>query len=102
MVVFAVRLDTFERGEETSVFYVGSNDTAELEGIRRHILATFKTLPIAGEYIHRDAFDPGREVWAKTCSLPFDTSVRRDCQRCLQSRPDWMPGQRDGTFFLAT
>ncbi len=57
VVVFAVRLDTFERGEETSVFYVGSNDTAELEGIRRHILATFKTLPIAGEYIHRDAFD---------------------------------------------
>jgi D-lactate dehydrogenase len=55
--LFAVRLDTFPKEAETKVFYIGSNDPAELNAIRRHILATFPSLPIAGEYIHRDAFD---------------------------------------------
>lgn len=57
LAVFAVRLDTFEAETETAVFYIGTNDAAELTEIRRHILANFKTLPIAGEYIHRDAYD---------------------------------------------
>ena len=39
------------------VFYIGTNDPDELTEIRRHILASFETLPIAGEYIHRDAYD---------------------------------------------
>jgi D-lactate dehydrogenase len=55
--VFAVRLDTFEAETETAVFYVGTNDPGELTAIRRHILARFDNLPIAGEYIHRDAYD---------------------------------------------
>lgn len=57
LAVFAVRLDTFEAETATKVFYVGTNDTAELTAIRRHMLATFASLPIAGEYIHRDAYD---------------------------------------------
>ncbi len=57
LAVFAVRLDTFEAEKETAVFYVGTNDPDELTEIRRHILARFETLPIAGEYIHRDAYD---------------------------------------------
>lgn len=57
LAVFAVRLDTFEAERETAVFYVGSNDPDELTAIRRHILARFEHLPIAGEYIHRDAYD---------------------------------------------
>ena len=57
LAVFAVRLDTFEAEKETAVFYIGANDPDELTGIRRHILASFETLPIAGEYIHRDAYD---------------------------------------------
>lgn len=57
LAVFAVRLDTFEAETETAVFYIGTNDSAELTQIRRHILTKFKTLPIAGEYIHRDAYD---------------------------------------------
>ncbi|WP_289016292.1 D-lactate dehydrogenase [uncultured Methylobacterium sp.] len=57
LAVFAVRLDTFEAETETAVFYIGTNDPAELTEIRRHILANFKTLPIAGEYIHREAYD---------------------------------------------
>lgn len=57
LAVFAVRLDTFAAEKESAVFYVGSNDPAELTAIRRHMLASFESLPIAGEYIHRDAYD---------------------------------------------
>jgi D-lactate dehydrogenase len=57
LAVFAVRLDTFEAEKETAVFYIGANDPDELTEIRRHILASFESLPIAGEYIHRDAYD---------------------------------------------
>lgn len=57
LAVFAVRLDTFEAEPDTAVFYIGTNDPAELTTIRRHILGEFESLPIAGEYIHRDAYD---------------------------------------------
>ena len=56
VMIFAVRLDTFARDERTAVFYIGSNDTGEIEGVRRHMLAHFKSLPVSGEYIHRDAY----------------------------------------------
>jgi D-lactate dehydrogenase (quinone) len=57
VILFAVRLDTFAKDETAAVFYVGSNSAAELESIRRHVLTTFESLPIAGEYIHRGAFN---------------------------------------------
>ncbi len=57
LAVFALRLDTFAAEEETQVFYIGSNDPAELESIRRDILGGFENLPIAGEYMHRSAYD---------------------------------------------
>ena len=57
VMMFAVRLDTFPKDEQTAVFYIGTNKPDELEQIRRHILGTFKNLPVAGEYIHRDAFN---------------------------------------------
>ncbi|MDE1180400.1 D-lactate dehydrogenase [Paraburkholderia sp.] len=57
LMVFAVRLDTFAAEQGAKVFYIGTNDTDVLTGIRRHALANFTHLPIAGEYIHRDAFD---------------------------------------------
>lgn len=55
--VFAVRLDTFEK-IPSRVFYIGTNDPDELTDIRRHLLSLPK-LPIAGEYIHRTAYDIG-------------------------------------------
>ena len=58
LAVFAVRLDTFEK-EASSVFYIGSNDPDDLTAVRRHLLTAFERLPIAGEYLHRDAFDIG-------------------------------------------
>jgi len=57
LCVFAVRLDTFPSSGPSKVFYVGSNDFMELTNIRRHILSSFETLPMAGEYLHRDAYD---------------------------------------------
>ncbi|MCM8730271.1 D-lactate dehydrogenase [Hephaestia sp. GCM10023244] len=57
MMVFAVRLDTFEAEPQSQTFYVGCNDPADLGKLRRLILTECASLPIAGEYIHRDAFD---------------------------------------------
>ncbi|MGI2033595.1 D-lactate dehydrogenase [Rhizobium panacihumi] len=57
LAVFALRLDTFAADEETQIFYIGSNDPTELETIRRDILGGFTNLPIAGEYMHRSAYD---------------------------------------------
>jgi D-lactate dehydrogenase len=62
--VFAIRLDTFAVAEQEKVFYIGTRDPAELQAIRRNILANFKTLPIAGEYMHNDAFRAA-QVWGK-------------------------------------
>ncbi len=56
LIVFAVRLDTFPAARDTAVFYIGSNRTDTLEKVRRHLLTAFDELPIAGEYMHRDAF----------------------------------------------
>jgi D-lactate dehydrogenase len=57
LCVFAVRLDTFPSSGPSKVFYIGSNDYMELTQIRRHILSSFETLPVAGEYLHKDAYD---------------------------------------------
>jgi D-lactate dehydrogenase len=57
LAVFAVRLDTFPAERDAVVFYVGTNDTGELTRLRRDMLGTLKTLPIAGEYMHRTAYD---------------------------------------------
>ncbi|WP_201864713.1 D-lactate dehydrogenase [Microvirga soli] len=57
LAVFAVRLDTFPADAATKVFYIGTNSVDELTEIRRQILGTFENLPVAGEYVHRTAFD---------------------------------------------
>jgi D-lactate dehydrogenase (quinone) len=57
LMVFAVRLDTFPIEKNAKVFYIGTNEPDELTDIRRHALQDFVHLPIAGEYLHRDAFD---------------------------------------------
>lgn len=64
LMVFAVRLDTFPQEKKTAVFYIGTNDINELTDIRRAALADFQSLPVSGEYIHRDAFNIA-EVYGK-------------------------------------
>ncbi|WP_426052004.1 D-lactate dehydrogenase [Brevundimonas sp. SL161] len=60
VMVFAVRLDTFEKSKETATFYIGASDPATLTRIRRDILGGFTTLPVAAEYMHRDCYDIAR------------------------------------------
>jgi D-lactate dehydrogenase len=68
LIVFAVRLDTFPREAGTATFYIGTNDPMRLTDLRRTILGGFAALPIAGEYLHRTAFDIadlyGKDVFA--------------------------------------
>lgn len=61
LAVFALRLDTFEADKETQVFYIGTNDAAELAAIRRHMLSKFSNLPIQGEYFDKDAYGTTRK-----------------------------------------
>lgn len=58
--VFAVRLDSFEK-TPSQVFYIGTQHQDDLTEIRRYLLSQLPRLPIAGEYIHRDAYDIGAE-----------------------------------------
>lgn len=75
LIVFAVRLDTFARAAETKTFYIGTNDPDELTAVRRALLAQPK-LPIAGEYMHRTAFDIadvyGKDVFLAVRALGTD------------------------------
>ncbi len=71
LCLFAVRLDTYAK-EASSVFYIGSNDADDLSAVRRHLLTHLPRLPIAGEYIHRTAFDIG-EKYGKDTFLVINT-----------------------------
>ncbi len=57
LAVFAVRLDTYPKNDREQVFYVGTNNPADLTALRRHMLAEFETLPVSAEYMHREIFD---------------------------------------------
>ena len=48
IMLFAVRLDTFANDRDTRVFYIGTNDPAELTALRRAILGSLANLPAAG------------------------------------------------------
>ncbi|MCU4307302.1 D-lactate dehydrogenase [Acinetobacter radioresistens] len=63
--VFAVRLDTFEK-LPSQVFYIGTNSQDDLTAIRRYLLTQLPRLPIAGEYIHRVAYDIGEKYGKDT------------------------------------
>lgn len=88
LCLFAVRLDTFPK-EPSSVFYIGSNDPHDLTEVRRHLLAHLPRLPIAGEYIHRTAFDIG-EKYGKDTFLVIDKfgTAKVPAAFALKSRVD--------------
>ena len=71
LILFAVRLDTFQMEKNSKVFYIGTNDPNELTQIRRHILSHFQTLPVSGEYMHRDAYDVA-EIYGKDVFLAIN------------------------------
>jgi D-lactate dehydrogenase len=88
LCLFAVRLDTFPK-EPSTVFYIGSNDPQDLTEVRRHLLAKLPRLPIAGEYIHRTAFDIG-EKYGKDTFLVIDRfgTARVPAAFAMKSRVD--------------
>lgn len=88
LCLFAVRLDTYAK-EASSVFYIGSNDPHDLTEVRRHLLAHLPRLPIAGEYIHRTAFDIG-EKYGKDTFLVIDKfgTAKVPAAFALKSRVD--------------
>ncbi|MXV45279.1 D-lactate dehydrogenase [Saccharibacter sp. 17.LH.SD] len=99
LIVFAVRLDTFPAEKEAVTFYIGTNDTDTLEDLRRALLTKFDELPIAGEYLHRDAFDIadryGRDTVAiirlmGTRYLPFFFAMKARMD-VLSQRYSWLP-----------
>ena len=55
--VFAIRLDTFAAETDERVYYIGTNDPAQLTALRRQLLSEGDELPISGEYMHREIFD---------------------------------------------
>ena len=57
LAVFAVRQDTYPKAGAEKVFYIGTNNAADLTEIRREILSDFETLPVSAEYLHREIFD---------------------------------------------
>lgn len=71
LAVFAVRLDTFPAQQSQQVFYIGTNQPEVLTELRRHILANFAHLPVAGEYLHRDMFNMA-EVYGKDTFVMID------------------------------
>jgi D-lactate dehydrogenase len=86
IAIFAVRLDTFPRDPSSRVFYIGTNVAEQLETIRREMLAGLSQLPVAAEYIHRDAFDIARLYgkdtflairWLGTHRLPSLFALKR-------------------------
>jgi len=77
LAVFAVRLDTFVAERDTAVFYIGSNDTEDLTQIRRQMLEQFEELPIAGEYMHRDAYDVAAEYGKDTFLMIHHLGTQR-------------------------
>lgn len=99
VMVFAVRLDTFPAEPESETFYIGCDDPAALAQLRRLILTESASLPIAGEYLHREAFDLadkyGKDQFVMierlgTERLPaiFALKARLDA---LLSRFGWLP-----------
>jgi len=99
LMVFAVRLDTFAAEQGAKVFYIGTNDTSVLTEIRRHALANFTHLPIAGEYMHRDAFDVakkyGKDLFViidkfGTSRLPLFFNLKTRCDVAFE-RLGFMP-----------
>ena len=71
IVVFAVRLDTYEKPKKSKVFYVGSNNPDDFWKIRRDILEKFKTLPTLGDYVHRDCYDAAKK-YSKDTFIAID------------------------------
>lgn len=121
VAVLAVRLDTFPSEPDETVFCLGSNTTEVFSKLRRTTLSDAPNLPVAAEYMNRDAIDVTRSYgkdtfWAirllgtsfmpklyawkgridgLTLSGPFKSSSMSDrfLQRISKLLPDILPSR---------
>ncbi|BDH45193.1 D-lactate dehydrogenase [Salmonella enterica subsp. enterica serovar Choleraesuis] len=100
LAVFAVRLDTFTAEKRQEVFYIGTNQPQVLTEIRRHILANFTNLPVAGEYMHRDIYDIAKDYGKDTFlmidklgtdKMPFFFTLKGRTDAVLEKVPFFKP-----------
>ena len=66
LMVFAVRTRTFPLEQDKATFYIGTDDPADLESLRRRFLASGGQLPISGEYLSAHAVDLALEYGKDT------------------------------------
>jgi D-lactate dehydrogenase len=100
VTVFAVRLDTFPKEQNEKVFYIGTNTPRVLELIRRKTLSEFESIPVAGEYMHREIYDIAKKYGKDsfilinklgTDRLPFLFGLKADAERILDKMKIFKP-----------
>ncbi|CAH1851213.1 D-lactate dehydrogenase [Convivina intestini] len=100
LAAFAVRLDTFPKAKDYQMFYLGTNDPAVFERLRRHILSEFKNLPVSGEYMHKVAYDMAKKYGKDslividtigTNALPYLFGMKSTTERILDHIPTFKP-----------
>ncbi|MCL7928437.1 D-lactate dehydrogenase [Halomonas llamarensis] len=96
VVVFAVRLDTFEQEKDVTTYYVGTNDTQQLTDFRFCFLREASRLPITTEYLHRELFDIAKRYgkdsfllikWLGTQRLPGAFSLKNRIDAFFRKLP---------------
>ena len=96
LAVFAVRLDTYPTETGEKVFYVDTNDTADLTELRRRLLTDLDELPVSGEYMHRECYDISRRYgkdtllmihWFGTDRLPLFFAMKGALDARLNKLP---------------
>ena len=68
VAVFAVCMDTFPAHERLKTFYIGTNDTDQLQKLRKSVLEEFNSLPVIGEYMSRPTVEVSQK-YGKDLSL---------------------------------
>jgi D-lactate dehydrogenase (quinone) len=100
VAVFAVRLDTFLKEQNEKVFYIGTNTPHVLELIRRKALSEFESIPVAGEYMHREIYDIAKKYGKDsfivinklgTDRLPFLFGLKANAERILDKMRIFKP-----------
>ncbi|GGH31511.1 D-lactate dehydrogenase [Cribrihabitans marinus] len=102
LAVFAVRLDTYPKNAAEQVFYVGTDDPAELAELRRAILSQFDSLPVSAEYMHREMFDIAAEYGKDTVVMIDKLGTDRlpavfALKGAVDARLNLVPGLRNFT-----
>ena len=68
VAVFAVCMDTFPAHDRLKTFYIGTNDTVQLQRLRKSVLEEFNSLPVIGEYMSRPTVEVSQK-YGKDLSL---------------------------------